>query len=133
MESVLIRDRCFLLAPVFTLVSCSAYSSTLKMEKTRPPETSVYFKSATRRYIIQYIAFNMTISLTHGLNTEVTSSAHQPIRTLFKEGPVTIFSVANGLAYKIDTERPPLVGDVCGKRVPRGQSDVSPKAVFSVF
>jgi hypothetical protein len=38
-------------APTFTLVSCSAYSSTLKMEAICSSETSVYFQRTTRRYI----------------------------------------------------------------------------------
>jgi hypothetical protein len=40
-----------LLATYFTLVSCLAYSSTLKMEATCSFETSVDFLRATRRYI----------------------------------------------------------------------------------
>jgi hypothetical protein len=35
----------------FTLVSCSAYSSTLKMEAMCSSETSVDFQRTTRRYI----------------------------------------------------------------------------------
>jgi hypothetical protein len=37
--------------PAFTLGSCSAYSSTLKMETTCSSETSVDFKQTIRRYI----------------------------------------------------------------------------------
>jgi hypothetical protein len=39
------------LLPFFTLVSCSAYSLTLKMEETYSSETSVDFQLTTRRYI----------------------------------------------------------------------------------
>jgi hypothetical protein len=38
------------LPPAFTLVSCSNYSSTLKME-TCSSETSIEFQKATRHYI----------------------------------------------------------------------------------
>jgi hypothetical protein len=40
-----------LLAILFTLVSCLAYSSTPKMEMTRPSETSVDFQRTTWRYV----------------------------------------------------------------------------------
>jgi hypothetical protein len=40
-----------LLAPVFTLVSCSTYLSTLKMEAICSSETSFDFQRTTRRYI----------------------------------------------------------------------------------
>jgi hypothetical protein len=39
------------LPPAFTLVSCSASSSTLKIEATYSSETSVDFQRATQRYI----------------------------------------------------------------------------------
>jgi hypothetical protein len=39
------------LLPAFTLVSCSAYSSTLKMELIFSSETSVDFQRTTRHYI----------------------------------------------------------------------------------
>jgi hypothetical protein len=39
--------------PAFTLVSCSAYSSILKMEATCSFETSVDFQQTTRRYILE--------------------------------------------------------------------------------
>jgi hypothetical protein len=39
------------LPPAFTLVSCSAYSSTLKMEVICSSETSVDFQQTTRHYI----------------------------------------------------------------------------------
>jgi hypothetical protein len=39
------------LASVFTLVSCSAYSSTFKMEAVCSPETSIDFQRTTRLYI----------------------------------------------------------------------------------
>jgi hypothetical protein len=39
------------LPPAFTLVSCSAYSSTLKMETIYSSEMSVEFQRTTRRYI----------------------------------------------------------------------------------
>jgi hypothetical protein len=40
-----------LLATCFMLVSCSAYSFTLKMEATYSSETSVDFQRDTRRYL----------------------------------------------------------------------------------
>jgi hypothetical protein len=43
------RETC--LPPEFTLVSCLAYSSTLKMEATYSSETSVDFRRTTWRYI----------------------------------------------------------------------------------
>jgi hypothetical protein len=39
------------LPPAFMLVSCFDYSTTLKMEATRSPETSVEFQRTTRHYI----------------------------------------------------------------------------------
>jgi hypothetical protein len=42
------------LEPAFTLVSCSAYSSTLKMEAICSPKTSFDFQQATQRYIPEY-------------------------------------------------------------------------------
>jgi hypothetical protein len=41
----------FCLSPAFTLVSCLAYSSTLKMEASFSSETSVDFQRIARRYI----------------------------------------------------------------------------------
>jgi hypothetical protein len=38
------------LPPAFTLVPCSAYSSTLKMEAICASETSIVFQRTTRRY-----------------------------------------------------------------------------------
>jgi hypothetical protein len=49
------KQLCFLL--VFTLVSCLAYSSTLKMEATCPSETSVDFQRTTWRYIHLSVIF----------------------------------------------------------------------------
>jgi hypothetical protein len=46
---ILVHKLC--LPPAFTLVSCSAYSSTLKMEAICSSETSVDFQRTTRRYI----------------------------------------------------------------------------------
>jgi hypothetical protein len=43
--------RLFCLPPAFTLVSCSAYSSTQKMEVTCSSETLVGFQRTARRYI----------------------------------------------------------------------------------
>jgi hypothetical protein len=45
------HDQRLCLPPAFTLVSCSAYSSTLKMEAVYYSETSVDFQRTTRRYI----------------------------------------------------------------------------------
>jgi hypothetical protein len=42
------------LPPAFTLVSCLAYSSTLKMEATSSSEKSVDFERTTRRYIPEH-------------------------------------------------------------------------------
>jgi hypothetical protein len=42
---------------VFALVSCSAYSLTLKMEAIRSSETSVVFQRTTRRYILDFDTF----------------------------------------------------------------------------
>jgi hypothetical protein len=39
------------LPPDFTLVPCSAYSSTLRIEAICSPETSVDFQQTTKRYI----------------------------------------------------------------------------------
>jgi hypothetical protein len=43
--------KAFYLPHAFTLVSCSAYSSTLKMEATCSSEMSVSFQRTTWRYI----------------------------------------------------------------------------------
>jgi hypothetical protein len=51
--SVLVQEGLLsvLLSPAFTLVSCSAYSSTLKMKAICSSETLVDFQRTTRRYI----------------------------------------------------------------------------------
>jgi hypothetical protein len=41
------------LQPAFALVSCSTYSSTLKMDVTCSCEMSVYFQRTTSRYILE--------------------------------------------------------------------------------
>jgi hypothetical protein len=46
------------LPPAFTLVSCSAYSSTLKMEAIWSSETTVDFQRTTRRYISEDITLH---------------------------------------------------------------------------
>jgi hypothetical protein len=53
MKSYIFRriTPCSLLATCFTLVSCLAYSSTMKMEATCSSETSVDFQRTTRHYI----------------------------------------------------------------------------------
>jgi hypothetical protein len=50
-EFVLSANEFLCLSPAFTLASCLAYSSTLKMEATCLSETSVDFQRTTRRYI----------------------------------------------------------------------------------
>jgi hypothetical protein len=62
------EDRWFCLTPAFMLVSCSAYSSTLKMEDICFSETLVKFRRTVRRYIpeestLQY-EFNFALPLT---------------------------------------------------------------------
>jgi hypothetical protein len=54
------------LLPAFTLVSCSAYFSTLKMEAVCSSETSVDFQRTTWRYIPEYCTLqeHWTIYLT---------------------------------------------------------------------
>jgi hypothetical protein len=47
-------------SPTFTLVSCSSYSSTLKMEAKRSSETSVDLKRATRRYSPEDRSFQLS-------------------------------------------------------------------------
>jgi Kef-type K+ transport system membrane component KefB len=42
------------LSPAFTLVSCSAYSSALKMEATCSSEMSVDFQRTIRHYIPEF-------------------------------------------------------------------------------
>jgi hypothetical protein len=56
-----ITPRTPLLASAFTLVSCSAYSSTLKIEATGSSETSVDFQRATRRHILEASALHPNI------------------------------------------------------------------------
>jgi hypothetical protein len=46
--------------PAFTLVSCSAYSSALKMEAIYSSETSVDIQRTTRRYIPEDSTFLVT-------------------------------------------------------------------------
>jgi hypothetical protein len=52
------------LPPAFTLVSCSAYSSTLKMEAICSSETSVYFQRTTRRYMPEDGTLQLPINFT---------------------------------------------------------------------
>jgi hypothetical protein len=47
-----LESRWLCLPQVFTLVSCSAYSSTLKMDVTCFSETSVDFQRITQRYML---------------------------------------------------------------------------------
>jgi hypothetical protein len=54
------------LPPAFTLVSCTAYSSTLKIEAICSSETSVHVQRATRRYI----PGESTLPETNCLNTK---------------------------------------------------------------
>jgi hypothetical protein len=42
---------CLCLPPIFIIISCSDYSSTIKMDNIRSSETSVDFHRTTRRYI----------------------------------------------------------------------------------
>jgi hypothetical protein len=49
------------LPPAFTLVSCSAYSSTLKIEATSSSETSADFQRTTCRYIPEYRTVTLPI------------------------------------------------------------------------
>jgi hypothetical protein len=52
LTAVVIKRTIFLdITPAFALVSCSTYSSTLKMEAICYSETSVDFRQTTRRYI----------------------------------------------------------------------------------
>jgi hypothetical protein len=51
------------LPPAFTLVSCSAYSSTLKIEAICSSQTSVYFQQMTRRYIPEYSTLQLSMYL----------------------------------------------------------------------
>jgi hypothetical protein len=44
---------CLFFPPVFTIISCSDYSSTMKMENICSSETSVDFQRTTRLYIPQ--------------------------------------------------------------------------------
>jgi hypothetical protein len=48
--------------PAFTLVSCSSYSSTLKMEAIFSSEISVNFQRTTRCYILLFITTGMRAS-----------------------------------------------------------------------
>jgi hypothetical protein len=50
-QSEISASRLFFLPPTFTLASCSAHSSTLKMEAICSSETSGNFQRATRCYI----------------------------------------------------------------------------------
>jgi hypothetical protein len=51
MKSSIFRDISLCLPPDFTLVSCLAYFSTLKLEATCSSETSVDFQRTKGRYI----------------------------------------------------------------------------------
>jgi hypothetical protein len=69
------------LQPVFTLVSCSAYSSDLKMEATCSFETSVGFQRTTRRDIPEdrnlhelFVCFSKTLVKTWGETRCIVSS-----------------------------------------------------------
>jgi hypothetical protein len=50
--------RIYCLPPVFTLVYCSAYSSTLKMEATCSSRTSADFRQTTQRYVPEDTIFH---------------------------------------------------------------------------
>jgi hypothetical protein len=52
-----------LLVDYFMLVSCSVYSSTLKMEAMRSFEKSVYFHRTTQRYIPEDKTLQRNLSL----------------------------------------------------------------------
>jgi hypothetical protein len=49
-----------LFATCFTLVYCSAYSSTLNVDAIYSSETSVDFQRTTQRYILEGSTFNTT-------------------------------------------------------------------------
>jgi hypothetical protein len=51
------------LPPAFTLVSCSAYSSTLIMEATHSSETSVDTEQTTQRYIPEDSTLHLYVCL----------------------------------------------------------------------
>jgi hypothetical protein len=53
----------------FTLVSCSAYFPTLKMEEKFSSETSVDFQRATLRYVPEDITLRYDCNYFHRLNT----------------------------------------------------------------
>jgi hypothetical protein len=52
-----------LLTTCFMLVSCLAYSSTLKIEATCSPETLVDFQCITQRYIPECITFHNYVNV----------------------------------------------------------------------
>jgi hypothetical protein len=64
------------LPPAFTLVSCSAYSSTLKMEVPCSSETSVDFQWSTRRYFPEDITLHTVQCPSYVGRTDVTD--HSP-------------------------------------------------------
>jgi hypothetical protein len=55
------QNRCQAEPSAFTLVSCSAYSSTLKIEAAYSSETSVDFQRTARRYILEDRSLNKNI------------------------------------------------------------------------
>jgi hypothetical protein len=69
-----IRRAVLCLPPASTLVSCSVYSSTLKIEEIYSSETSVDFQRTTRRYIPEYKCPSVTFCLSYFfLSVPITS------------------------------------------------------------
>jgi hypothetical protein len=61
----IIRQSLFCLPLAFTLVSCSAYSSTMKIEATCFSETSVDFQWTTRHYIPVNRTVQLVVKVSH--------------------------------------------------------------------
>jgi hypothetical protein len=58
------------LPPAFMPVSCSVYSSTLKMEAICSSETSVYFQRTTRLYIPEDSTLRVSLFLVFGFQED---------------------------------------------------------------
>jgi hypothetical protein len=85
-------DLC--LPPAFTLVSYSAYFSTLKMEAICSSETSVYFQWTTRRYILIHELFTR-----NGIRHWKLLSRLNPFPQ-FALRPVSMHSIAYSLFHR---------------------------------
>jgi hypothetical protein len=93
------------LPPAFKLVSCSAYSSTVKMETISSSETSVDFKRTTRRYVPQD-------STLHDHRCENLKSCIHKVFNIFLPNPKVV-RLSNSLNFIKDVNYPAFLVEIC--------------------